>query len=70
MTHVEQRPSSTKGLALVGDCCRLAFGYIRDGKLVLTAPHVKGGHELTLTSNDLRSLAKLLEQIGNFGLGK
>lgn len=70
MTHIEQRASSTKGLALVGDCCRLPFGYMRDGKLVLTAPHVKGGHELELTPNDLISLAKLLEQIGNFGLGK
>lgn len=70
MTHVEERPSSTKGLALVGDCCRLPFGYIRNGKLILTMPHVKGGHELSLTPNDLRSLAKLLEQVSSFRLGR
>jgi hypothetical protein len=70
MTHVEERASSTKGLALVGDCCRLPFGYIRDGKLVFRMPHVKGGHELELTPNDLRSLALLLEQASGFGLGK
>lgn len=70
MTHVEQRASSTKGLALVGDCCRLPFGYVRDGKLVLRMPHVKGGHELELTPNDLHSLAKLIEQVGEFRLGK
>lgn len=55
MTHVEDRPQSGKGLALVGDCCRLPFGYIRDGKLVLRAPHVRSGHELSLSANDLRS---------------
>lgn len=61
MTHIEERPSSTKGLALVGDCCRNPFGYIRDGKLVLTMPHERKGHELLMTANDLRSLANLLD---------
>lgn len=70
MTHIEERASSTKGLALVGDCCRLPFGYIRNGKLVLRMPHVKSGHELELGPNDLRSLAKLLEQVSSFRLGR
>jgi hypothetical protein len=61
MTHVEDRPQSGKGLALVGDCCRLPFGYIREGKLILTMPHTRRGHELPMTANDLRSLANLLD---------
>lgn len=62
MTHLEDRPRGTKGFALVGNCCRLPFGYVRkEGKLVLTMPHAKGGHELGLTANDLRSLANLLD---------
>jgi hypothetical protein len=62
MTHVEDRPKSGKGLALVGDCCRLPFGYIRDGRLVLRMPHERRGHELALSANDLRSLARLLDE--------
>jgi len=61
MTHLEDRANSRKGLALVGDCCRLPFGYAKDGKLVLRMPHTKAGHELALTANDLRSLANLLD---------
>lgn len=61
MTHLEDRPQGKKGFALVGDCCRLPFGYVRDGKVVLTMPHDRRGHELQLTANDLRSLANLLD---------
>lgn len=61
MTHLEDRAEGRKGLALVGDCCRLPFGYAKDGKLVLKMPHTKQGHTLELTANDLRSLANLLE---------
>ena len=61
MIHVEDRARSKKGLALVSDCCRLPFGYIRDGKLILTMPHTRKGHELPMTANDLRSLANLLD---------
>lgn len=64
MTHLEDRPRGMKGFALVGDCCRLPFGYVRKeevARLVFTMPHDRRGHELKLTANDLRSLANLLD---------
>ena len=58
MTHFEERQ---KGFALISDCCRLPFGYIKDGKLVLIMLHAKKAHEMTMTANDLRSIANLLD---------
>jgi hypothetical protein len=58
MIHFEVRG---KGLALVADCCRLAFGYAKDGKLVLTATHDRKQHQAEMSANDLRSMANMLD---------
>lgn len=60
MIHFEER---RKGFALIADCCRLPFGYIKDGKFVLVMPHERRGHEMTMTANDLRSIANLIDRL-------
>lgn len=52
----------SKGIAILSECCANAFGYVRNGKAMITTKHGNEVHMLILSPEDLRNLANLTEE--------
>lgn len=56
-----------KGTAILSDCCESPFGYVRNGRVTVTAKHDGEIHMLILFPDDLRKLANEAAKTGECG---
>lgn len=56
-----KREKRKNGEALMCDCCTMPYGYLQNGKLVISSRHGSQQHTNALTPEQLRRLADELE---------
>jgi hypothetical protein len=58
---MRQGTPNRKGTPILSDCCPSPFGYINDCRFIIYGKHDRETHLLSLSPEDLRKLADLIE---------